>query len=375
MSNYMGWIITNKGRELLARAINNETKINITKFKTGSGYNTGNDRTLINLLQPLNEFPVNAFERKENGNVEFTFIVSNKSSEGESLINRAYKISEMGIFAQDDEGNEVMYAYNKGTDGDYIPVYNGKNAIDIIEKCIIVIDQAATINVTIDSSMTYVTRSVLETELSKKVNKTDKASSAAFGVTKYGTEENTSLEGNKLAQIIGADVAGNIQDSGTKTVGKIYFDKISNYYFKCIQATTDTYVSASKFVAISNNQLSERLENLFKNSIIKSSDNYGIKIYYKPTSLGNYIDVSDTFSNVEFALLTSWKSYEDNSNISYILQYQKFENGKIIFNSRSFISSNNSTTLTQTINNYSNSVDNSKNYGSCIALVYGTLKS
>ena len=44
MANYIGWILTNKGRELLAKAINNETKINITKFKIGAGYNTGNDR-------------------------------------------------------------------------------------------------------------------------------------------------------------------------------------------------------------------------------------------------------------------------------------------------------------------------------------------
>jgi len=50
MANYIGWILTNKGRELLAKAINNETKINITKFKIGAGYNTGNDRELTDLL-------------------------------------------------------------------------------------------------------------------------------------------------------------------------------------------------------------------------------------------------------------------------------------------------------------------------------------
>ena len=50
MANYIGWILTNKGRELLAKAINNETKINVTKFKIGAGYNTGNDRELTDLL-------------------------------------------------------------------------------------------------------------------------------------------------------------------------------------------------------------------------------------------------------------------------------------------------------------------------------------
>ena len=75
MANYIGWILTNKGRELLAKAINNETKINVTKFKIGAGYNTGNDRELTDLLDKRNEFPVNSYERKENGIVEFTFIV------------------------------------------------------------------------------------------------------------------------------------------------------------------------------------------------------------------------------------------------------------------------------------------------------------
>ena len=86
------------------------------------------------MIDKRNEFPINSYERKANGNVEFTFVVSNKTGSGASVIANSYKISEMGIYAQDDSGTEILYAYNKGTDGDYIPVYNGKNAIDIIEN-------------------------------------------------------------------------------------------------------------------------------------------------------------------------------------------------------------------------------------------------
>lgn len=90
MANYIGWILTNKGRELLAKAINNETKINITKFKIGAGYNTGNDRELTDLIDKRNEFPINSYERKANGNVEFTFVVSNKTGSGTSTISIAF---------------------------------------------------------------------------------------------------------------------------------------------------------------------------------------------------------------------------------------------------------------------------------------------
>ena len=237
MANYIGWILTNKGRELLAKAINNETKINITKFKIGAGYNTGNDRELTDLLDKRNEFPVNSYERKENGIVEFTFIVSNKTGTGESTITNSYKISEMGIYAQDDSGTEILYAYNKGTDGDYIPVYNGKNAIDIVEKCIIIIDQAATLNVTIDNSMTYLTRE---------------------------SADKRYLEIQALAKIIGLEFGGNIQDTGTKTTGKFYYDKALKYYYECIVNNSLTYNDGSKFRAISNKPISDRLENLYK---------------------------------------------------------------------------------------------------------------
>ena len=237
MANYIGWILTNKGRELLAKAINNETKINVTKFKIGAGYNTGNDRELTDLLDKRNEFPVNSYERKENGIVEFTFIVSNKTGTGESTITNSYKISEMGIYAQDDSGTEILYAYNKGTDGDYIPVYNGKNAIDIVEKCIIIIDQAATLNVTIDSSMTYLTRE---------------------------SADRRYLEIQALAKIIGLEFGGNIQDTGAKVTGKFYYDKALKYYYECIVNNSLTYNDGSKFRAISNKPISDRLENLYE---------------------------------------------------------------------------------------------------------------
>ena len=237
MANYIGWILTNKGRELLAKAINNETKINVAKFKIGAGYNTGNDRELTDLLDKRNEFPVNSYERKENGIVEFTFIVSNKTGSGTSTITNSYKISEMGIYAQDDSGTEILYAYNKGTDGDYIPVYNGKNAIDIVEKCIIIIDQAANLNVTIDNSMTYLTRE---------------------------SADRRYLEIQALAKIIGLEFGGNIQDTGAKVTGKFYYDKALKYYYECIVNNSLTYNDGSKFRAISNKPILDKVENLYK---------------------------------------------------------------------------------------------------------------
>ena len=267
MANYIGWEITNKGRELIARAVNNETKINVTKFKIGAGYNTGNDRELTDLLDKRNEFPVNSYERKENGIVEFTFIVSNKTGSGSSTITNSYKISEMGIYAQDDSGTEILYAYNKGTDGDYIPVYNGKNAIDIVEKCIIIIDQAATLNVTIDDSITYLTRE---------------------------SADRRYLEIQALSKIIGMEFGGNIQDVSNKTKGKFYYDNVTKFYYECIENTNLTYNDVTKFRAISNKPLSDKVEGLLEvgNNYLKFSNGiilgFGTCIATPSGTMNNY---------------------------------------------------------------------------------------
>ena len=256
MANYIGWEITNKGRELIARAVNNETKINVTKFKIGAGYNTGNDRELTDLIDKRNEFPINSYERKANGNVEFTFVVSNKAGSGASAIANSYKISEMGIYAQDDSGTEILYAYNKGTDGDYIPVYNGKNAFDIIEKCIIIIDQAATINVTIDNSLTYLTRE---------------------------SADRRYLEIQALSKIIGMEFGGNIQDTGNKVKGKFYYDNVTKFYYECIADTNLTYNDVTKFRAISNKPISDKVNNLFEIHWIDIRNNIPIGKVFETT--------------------------------------------------------------------------------------------
>ena len=85
-----------------------------------------------------------------------------------------------------------------------------------------------------------------------------------INITEYGTEENTVLEGKRLAEIIGLEFGGNIQDTGAKTTGKFYYDKALKYYYECIVNNSLTYNDGSKFRAISNKPISDRLENLYE---------------------------------------------------------------------------------------------------------------
>lgn len=118
-----------------------------------------------------------------------------------------------------------------------------------------------------------------------------------------GTEADTALEGKRLAEIIGLEFGGNIQDTGTKTTGKFYYDKALKYYYECIANNSLTYNDGSKFRAISNKPILDKLENLFRiteyKNLALTNTNYGSVVGY---SIGNiavfsFHDVSPTSSN------------------------------------------------------------------------------
>jgi hypothetical protein len=89
--------------------------------------------------------------------------------------------------------------------------------------------------------------------------------------TLYGLQKGTALEGNRLAEIIGLEFGGNIQDTGNKVKGKFYFDNVTKFYYECIADTNSTYNDVTKFRAISNKPLSDRVGNLYKTKILKNS--------------------------------------------------------------------------------------------------------
>nr|DAI58029.1 MAG TPA: hypothetical protein [Caudoviricetes sp.] len=80
-----------------------------------------------------------------------------------------------------------------------------------------------------------------------------------------GTEADTALEGKRLAEIIGLEYGGNIQDTGAKVTGKFYYDKALKYYYECIANNNLTYNDGSKFRAISNKPILDKVENLSEN--------------------------------------------------------------------------------------------------------------
>ncbi|WP_374122835.1 hypothetical protein [Leptotrichia hongkongensis] len=93
--------------------------------------------------------------------------------------------------------------------------------------------------------------------------------------TLYGSQKGTALEGNRLAEIIGLEFGGNIQDTGNKVKGKFYYDSVTKFYYECIVNNILTYNDSSKFRAISNKPISDKVENLFKVEILSMTNLLG----------------------------------------------------------------------------------------------------
>ena len=121
-----------------------------------------------------------------------------------------------------------------------------------------------------------------------------------INITEFGTESDTVLEGKRLAEIIGLEFGGNIQDTGAKTTGKFYYDKALKYYYECIANNSLTYNDGSKFRAISNKPISDKVENLysFRSESISINSTNGIRNQaFSLIALGNLRIIH--FGNIE----------------------------------------------------------------------------
>lgn len=102
-------------------------------------------------------------------------------------------------------------------------------------------------------------------EWSTEINKKTKgATSEAAGIVKYGTDVSTALEGSKLAEILGIEYGGVLNNNNQKVAGKGYYDTANKKIYKCTTNTSINYADAAYFIEVSNNDLLGKLQNLYR---------------------------------------------------------------------------------------------------------------
>ena len=254
MAKFNGFILTEKGRELLAKGLAGET-ITFTKMAIGDGTSLTSERERTTLVNQITTLPILNINTKRNGTCEINALLTNKS------VTTGFYIKELGIFAHGNDNVEILYAYNISTSPDFVPPFSANNVVEIEYVDTIIVDQVANVTAVIDPSITYITK-------------------------KYADENY--LVSSRLAEILGLQFGGNIQDIGNKTKGKFYYDSVTKFYYECIEDNSLTYNDSGKFRAISNKPISDKVEKLFEfgESWIKFPN--GLVLFWKSYLITEY---------------------------------------------------------------------------------------
>ena len=226
MAKFKGFILTEKGRELLAKGLAGET-ITFTKMAIGDGTTATSEREMTALVNQITTLPLLNVDTKGNGTCEINALLTNKS------VTTGFYIRELGIFAHGNDNVEILYAYNTSANADYLPPFSANNVVEIEYIDTIIVDQVENITATIDPTISYITK-------------------------KYAEDNFLTLK-DKM-KMLGLEFGGNIQDIGNKTRGKFYYDNVTKFYYECIEDNSLTYNDSGKFRAISNKPISDKVE-------------------------------------------------------------------------------------------------------------------
>jgi putative uncharacterized protein (fragment) len=118
MAEWSNAIMTDVGNALQAKVNAGQTKLTFTKIKVGSGVNATNPLALTDVISSKWE-TTNIIVKREGKVVSVdTFITNNGITE-------AFRMSEIGLFANDPDKGEILYAYLTDPEPDRMPAEGG----------------------------------------------------------------------------------------------------------------------------------------------------------------------------------------------------------------------------------------------------------
>lgn len=132
--NYLTPNLTNEGISMLIRAMDGE-QIKFTKLSLGDG--TPNDMTNIkNLSAAKLEIGISDFEKKD----DYIILTGYCNS---SQIEESFYAKELGVYAEDSEGNEILYAYRyTESEVDFFPAKDSGRALEVVLSVVVQITNA-----------------------------------------------------------------------------------------------------------------------------------------------------------------------------------------------------------------------------------------
>lgn len=118
MAEWSNATMTDIGADLQAKVNAGKTKLTFTKIKVGSGVNATNPLALTDVIS--SKWETTNFIVKQEGKIVSidTFITNNG-------IKEAFRMSEIGLFANDPDKGEILYAYLTDPEPDRMPAEGG----------------------------------------------------------------------------------------------------------------------------------------------------------------------------------------------------------------------------------------------------------
>ena len=118
MAEWSNATMTDVGADLQAKVNAGKTKLTFTKIKVGSGVNATNPLALTDIIS--SKWETTNFVVKQEGKIVSvdTFITN-------TGIHEAFRMSEIGLFAQDPDKGEILYAYLTDPEPDRMPAEGG----------------------------------------------------------------------------------------------------------------------------------------------------------------------------------------------------------------------------------------------------------
>lgn len=238
--------LTNAGAAYLAARQANNLPVEFLKAKVGNGIvPSGTDPAeLTDIISEKMEVEISDIQQVER-KLKMTVQVSNES------LTTGFYLTEIAIFVNDN-GTPVLYWYIGKNNGTYVP----------------------------DSTKPMKYKNILNIEVSSVPVTTVNYTGKDLWIdeetlnAKFGTGEREILEGIRLAQILGLEYGGELNNSNIKTINTVYYDTQNKSFFKCFQENSLNYADSNYYEGISNNDLLLKLQNLANKNEFKALKNF-----------------------------------------------------------------------------------------------------
>ena len=154
MAEFNSHIITNAGRNLLARALAGEGKVVFTKAAFGDQKHSGNLREVTELKNKKLDLNVMNI-RNDNGTAVLTVQISNQN------VDQSFQTEEFGVYAKiENDVSEVLYSYTTAVSADTFPNNRLGETYESIQDIYMAISSDVEAEIYVRDGVIYLTRDI-----------------------------------------------------------------------------------------------------------------------------------------------------------------------------------------------------------------------